>query len=631
MQVISPDTQVLARLDREGLFRRVLQSIQDYAIFLLTPEGVIATWNSGAQRIKGYAPDEAIGRNFSMFYPTSVADSGWPAEELRRACEQGRLEDEGWRIRKDGSRFWANVVITALFDSGGTLLGFCKVTRDLTDRRLQAERLRESEENLRLLVEGVRGHAIFALCANGQVRSWNAGAQRVLGYAQDDIVGHDADVFYTEEDCAAGRPHADLLCAQRAGFAQSEGWRVRADGSRLWVDTTVAALNDADGHVTGYVQIMRDLSEQLRVQELETEGRRIQEFIAMLSHELRNPLAPIANAVRVLEQSGQGRDVAWSADLIGRQLSHLTRLVDDLLDVSRITGRKIRLQRAPLELNTLVQLSLDSVRTQIDAGEHQLQVQPALQPIFVLGDATRLTQVVTNLLSNAAKYTPRGGSIQVVLERNRKVATLQVTDNGIGMSMALMRRAFDPFVQGHRGLERAEGGLGIGLTLVKSIVEMHGGTVAVASAGPNQGTTFTVSLPLSSMVAPAEAPEQGRAAEGKREKVLLVDDNVDAAESLAMLLRMAGHEVVLAHDGPNALALAQSERPGVMLLDLGLPGMDGFQVAQRLRQAGLMPPLRLIALTGYGQTADRKATAEAGFQAHLVKPVDFDELARLIA
>jgi PAS domain S-box-containing protein len=613
--------------------RLLIEGVQDYAIFRLDPHGIITSWNQGAQRIEGYAADEAIGRHFSLFCLPEAVASGWPREQLGRADAFGRFEDEGWRVRKDGTLLWANVVITAIRDELGNLAGFSLVLRDLSERRRQEQRLKESEENLRLLVEGVRDHAMFLLGADGSVASWNQGAQRMFGWEANDVVGQPVAVLYDEVGRAAGLPQAELVSARHAGFFEADGWRVRADGSPVWVHAAFNALPDAKGQARGYVHILRDLSERLRMRELEDEGARIHQFIAMLSHELRNPLAPIANAVRILRRKSDSPEVNRCADMIGRQADHLTRLVEDLLDVSRITSGKIRIQPAALELNTLVNLAAESARPDIETAGLALELQLAPQSIFIAGDATRLTQVLANLLSNAAKYTPRGGTITVSLQRDQAIATLEVTDTGIGMSDTLMQRAFDPFVQGSRELDRSGGGLGIGLTLVRRIVELHGGKVAVASAGIGRGTRFTVTLPLA-VAHPAAAPMQSAAAAPappRRRHILVVDDNRDAADSLAELLRMVGHDVVLAHDGAQALEVAAANHPDTVLLDIGLPGMDGYEVARRLRARPEFARARLIALTGYGQSSDRRATSEAGFEAHLVKPVDFVELERLLA
>jgi PAS domain S-box-containing protein len=617
--------------ESERVFRQLVEVVEDYAIFMLDPSGHVASWNLGAQRIKGYTAAEILGQHFSRLYRSEDVARGLPQHALKTAAEKGRFEDEGWRVRKDGTLLWANVILTAIYDENGALRGYSKITRDLTERRLQEQRLKESEESLRLLVEGVKDHAIILLDSDGIVRSWNAGAERLQGFHADEVIGHDAAMFYTEEDVAARKPQTELAIARNAGSSQDVGWRVKRDGTLFWADVTLTALRDREGRPRGFAQIMRDMSERRRVQELESEGKRINEFIAMLAHELRNPLAPIGNAVGILEKVGTTPELQWVKDLIGRQVLHLTRLVDDLLDVSRITSGKIQLRKEALELNALVRAATDSVRPTVTAYGHTFEVALAPQPVHIVGDPTRLTQVLVNLVTNASKYTPNGGRVRVSVEQRASTAYLHVIDNGIGMSKQLIETAFDLFVQGERMLDRAEGGLGIGLTLVKRIVAMHGGTVQATSAGVGTGTEFTVSLPAADGDAPARQTANGFAASASAGlKVLVVDDNVDAVTSLAALLGLSGHRVVSAHSGPDALRLAAADPPDTVLLDLGLPGMDGFEVARRLRKMPMLASTRLVAMTGYGQEEDRRATEEAGFDAHLVKPVEYSDLLKAI-
>jgi PAS domain S-box-containing protein len=479
----------------EETFRMLVESVEDYAIFMLDPEGVVTSWNAGAQRIKGYSASEIIGQHFSVFYRKVDVLRGWPQYELLTAAKTGRFEDEGWRVRKDGSLLWANVLITAVFDPTGALRGYSKITRDLTERRRREQQLRESEENFRLMVEGVKDHAIFLLDPDGVVLSWNAGAERMHGFSADEVIGRSAGIFHTDEDNAANKPQTELAIARSTGSSEDVGWRMRRDGTRFWADVTITALRDRDGLPRGFAQVTRDLSERRRVQELETEGQRINEFIAMLAHELRNPLAPIGNAVGLLERLGTTPELDWCAKMIDRQVKHLARLVDDLLDVSRITSGKIQVRREPLELGALLSSALESVRPIVADAGHALEVSLPQDPIWVVGDPTRLTQVIVNLVTNAAKYTPHGGLVRVWLEQRGPMAHLHVVDNGVGMSKQLIDAAFDLFVQGDRTLDRSQGGLGIGLTLVKRIVQLHGGSVTATSAGAGLGTEFTVSLP----------------------------------------------------------------------------------------------------------------------------------------
>jgi PAS domain S-box-containing protein len=614
----------------ERSMRLLIESVRDYAIFMLDAQGIITSWNPGAERIKGYSAQEAIGRPFTIFYTADAIARRWPEEELRRARRDGQFEDEGWRVRKDGSVIWANVVITAVRDETGELVGFSKVTRDLTERRRHEERLRESEERLRLIVDGVRDHAMFLLDAGGRIVSWNPAAEQVLGYTSSDAVGQDASILHPQQQRDAGLPQAEMRSADHAGVFKTEGWRTKADGTNVWVSATITALRDAEGRSKGFVHILRDLTEQRRIEELEVEGRRVLEFIAMLSHELRNPLAPIRTAVSILKLPQGQKEAVRYAYMIGRQVTHLTRLVDDLLDVSRITTGKITLDRSALELNTVVQLSVDSMRSTVEAHGHTWALNLAPQPIFIVGDAVRLTQVVVNLLSNAAKYTPPGGHIEISVARNHTVARVEISDNGVGMPQGLLQHAFDPFVQGSRTPGRPEGGLGIGLTLVKKIVELHGGSVMAASAGADRGSRFTVTLPLTDQavnsIAAVPAPSSTRSG-----TILVVDDNRDAAEGLVELLRTFGHDVLIAFTGQEALDVAAAHAVSTVLLDIGLPDMSGYDVARRLRQVRGLEHVKIIATTGYGLQSDRDASADAGFDAHLVKPVDHEDIIRLIA
>ncbi|MGH8073581.1 MAG: PAS domain S-box protein, partial [Lysobacter sp.] len=297
-------------------FRLLVESVSDYAIFLLDPHGRIRSWNAGAQKLKGYSPEEIIGRSFEVFYPQEMIDIGFPARGLSEAVRLGRLEDEGWRIRKDGSRFWASVVITALFDEDGRHRGFAKVTRDLTERRGNEERLRRSEERFRVLVEGVRDYAIFMLDPDGRIASWNLGAQINKGYTAEEIVGEHFSVFYPQEKIDEDWPAHELECALRDGRFEDEGWRIRKDGSRFWASVVITALYDEHGRHYGFAKVTRDLTERRRIDTLESQERYLYQFLALLGHELRNPLAPIANAVSIMrleepasEQMRRTRDI----------------------------------------------------------------------------------------------------------------------------------------------------------------------------------------------------------------------------------------------------------------------------------------------------------------------------------
>jgi PAS domain S-box-containing protein len=409
----------------------------------------------------------------------------------------------------------------------------------------------------------------------------------------------------------------------------------RGDGVYRWFTINGEGVRGDDGAIEKWVGTATDIDERRRAEEsLREADRRKDEFLAMLAHELRNPLAPIRNAVKLLRDAGQTDPVReWSRDVIERQVDQLTRLVDDLLDVSRITRGKIQLQVETLDLATVVSGAVETSRPRIDARKHQLEVRLPGEPVRVVGDLVRLTQVVSNLLNNAAKFQDEGGFVSVRAEREDDDAVIRVRDQGTGIAPEMLGEVFELFAQAERTMDRAEGGLGIGLSLVKSLVEMHGGSVSVHSAGRGRGAEFTVRLPA--LVAAEDPgkqadvdPSANRPGEGVR--VLVVDDNQDAADSLTMLLALRGFDASVCHDGTSALAAALEKKPDVIVLDLGLPGVDGFEVCRRLREAGMLKTC-IIAVTGFGQDEDRRKSQSVGFDAHMVKPVDPDQLVKRIS
>jgi PAS domain S-box-containing protein len=617
-------------------FRLLVEGVKDYGIFMLTPTGHVATWNRGAENVVGYTAGEIIGSHFSRFYTEEAIARKWPEHELQEARKQGRFEDEGWRLRKDGSRFWANVIITAMLSPDGKLRGFSKITRDLTERLAHEQVLKDSEERFRLLVEGVTDYAIFMLDPDGRVMSWNAGAQRIKGYTADEIIGQSFSRFYTKEDREAGKPLRTLQTARAKGNSHDRSWRVRKDGSRFMGDVSVTALYDHTGKLYGFAKITRDLTQEQRIEALETEGRHLNEFLAMLAHELRNPLAPIRSAIDLMRIRGlDAAKLEWSRGVIDRQTTHLSRLVDDLLDVSRITRGKVTLHKEPLDLAALIERSVEASRPLLEARRHDLKLTLPQQPVRLEADPIRLVQVVSNLLNNAAKYTPEGGTVAVAASVEGDCAVIRVSDNGIGIPADLLDKVFDIFQQGDRELDRPEGGLGIGLTLVDRIVTLHDGSVEARSEGPGRGSEFIVRLPFQSFrEEPAPAAGAGGMAQSHASgplRVLIVDDNVDAAETMTMLIEAIGHQARMVHEGLAAVKAARDYGPDLVLLDIGLPGMDGYQVAREFRQSDDLRHIRLAAATGYGQEQDRKRAEEAGFDEFLVKPISLGNLEALIS
>ncbi|OAI41435.1 hypothetical protein AYO40_03225 [Planctomycetaceae bacterium SCGC AG-212-D15] len=896
----------------EERFRLMVESVQDYALFMLDPEGHVVTWNTGAQRLMGYAAEDIIGQHFSRFIPPEDVATGKPARELEVAASTGRYEEEGWRVRQDGSRFWANVVLTAMRDEAGVLRGFAKVNRDLTQRKEAEEALRQSEERFRLLVEGTKDYAIFLLDPQGHVSSWNPGAQRFKGWKAEEIIGQHFSKFYPQEALDRGWPAHELKVAAQVGRFEDEGWRLRKDGSQFWANVIITALKDDQGNLLGFSKITRDLTQRKQAEEdarrlaaeqaarqaaeanaeviraereqfritlesigdaviatdaqakvtllnsvaqaltgwrseeaigqplgrvldlrneqtgrpaenpvdrviqegivvrlanhtvlvakdgsewpiedsaapikdergnlqgcvmvfhdvsekrrqqaalresearkaamlesaldcaitIDQQGRVVEfnraaeqtfgyprsqvlghdladliipprlredyrrgltrhlatgetrilnqraempglradgsefpldisvtrlpgegpplftaflrditerkrneealkeadqrkdEFLATLAHELRNPLAPLRNGLQVLHLAGEDRQ-AWeqTRQMMERQLGQMVRLVDDLLDLSRISRGKIELRKERVDLATVVQAAVETSRPSIEASHHRLEVILPEQPVHLDADPARLAQVLSNLLNNSAKYTPEEGRIRLSAKVEKGAAVFRVEDTGIGIPAEKMPYIFEMFTQAEPSKERSRSGLGIGLTIVKRLVEMHGGRIEAHSDGPGKGSEFVVGLPLSSgqsNLPPAPSPPAAvLAAVGTTYRVLIVDDNQDSAESLAMLLRMLGHDTRTANDGPAGLKVLDGFSPDVVVMDIGMPGMNGCEVARQIRAQQRFKNMLLCAMTGWGQEEDRRQSREAGFDHHLIKPVDLAAL-----
>jgi PAS domain S-box-containing protein len=613
----------------EERFRLLVAGVKDYAIFMLDPQGIVATWNAGAEFIKGYTASEIIGSHFSRFYPQDAIARQLPETELRGATMQGRFEDEGWRVRKDGSRFWANVIITAIRDPAGQLFGFSKITRNLTERRRHEEDLRRSEERFRLLVDGVTEYALMMLDADGFVTSWNAGAERIKGYKAKEIIGQHMSIFHTSEAVLANKPWEELSVARDVGRVSNEGWRVRKDGTLFWANTVVTALRDPDGRLYGFAKVTQDLTQRRHAEALADTTQRMHEFIAMLAHELRNPLAPIRNAVALMGRKGLTEQTLESMrQTIDRQSLQLTRLLDELLDVNRIARGQFAIERELIDIRDVIARAVEASGPLIELRRHAIDVVTPDGPLLLLGDSVRLIQALVNLLNNAAKYTPDGGQIRLEVSVRGAEIEIRVKDNGKGIERAMLEKVFDLFVQIDPTSNATLGGLGVGLALVRRVVDMHGGSVQARSGGIGRGAEFTVRLPLSSQAQrPVALAAREEASSGAQLRVLVVDDNKDSADTMGQLLASMGQHVCTVYDGPSALSAAQSFRPDIVLLDIGMPEMSGYEVARAILAYGGETPPVLIAVTGWGQEGDRQRAKDAGFHHHFVKPVS-EELVR---
>jgi len=474
--------------------------------------------------------------------------------------------------------------------------------------------------------------AIISKTLNGDILSWNAGAERIFGYTAEEAIGRPILLVIPTERHDEERV---LLERLRRGerIDHFETVRVAKNGSRIDVSLTVSPIRDESGKIIGASKVARDITLRKQAEAaLRDADRRKDEFLAILAHELRNPLAPIRNSLHILRLTGEH---APSAERVGemmeRQVNHMVRLVDDLLEVSRITRGQIELRKEPTDLSTVVRSAIEASRPLIESAGHELTVTLPDIPLTVEGDPVRLAQILSNLLNNAAKYTDPGGKISLEVRREDASAVLSVRDTGMGIPTDMLSRVFEMFMQVDRQADRAQGGLGIGLTLVKRLVEMHGGTVQARSEGAGRGTEFEVRLPVAERphAAVQEAPSAAPTVASSR-RALVVDDNRDSAESMGLLLELLGAEVRVVFDGYDALKAVADFNPAVVLLDIGMPGMDGHEVARRIRQQQEFQDIVLIALTGWGQEEDRRRSESAGFDHHLIKPADLATLRTLL-
>ena len=615
---------------------RTLFDLGPVAIYTIDTAGVIQKFNRQAAMLWGREPavgdtDERFCGSFKMFRP----DGSHMPHELCPMADvvTGKLSEvrdgEVHIERPDGSRVVVVVNIRPLKNAEGEIVGAINCFYDITERKQTEEQLRRNAETFAKLVEQAP-FGIYVLDASFRIQQVSAGAQPAFRNVRP-LIGRDFSealrIIWPEplasrvieifrHTLQTGEPYvAPSLTERRRDVeaVESYEWQIHR-----------ATLPDGQYGVVCYFFDATQLREAESA--LREADRRKDVFLAMLGHELRNPLSAITSAIQLSEMPNLGdSDRLWVRMTLARQTDQLGRLVDDLLDVARITRDRIQLKREPLLVADVVRRSVETTRPLVERARHKLTIALPQEPLWVLADPARLQQIVSNLLVNAVKYTPDGGQISIRASREGNQVAIAVKDNGIGLSPQMQTQVFDLFTQAEQGIERAQGGLGIGLTLVRRLVERHGGSVSVTSDGPHRGSEFTVRLPAIEPPPAAAARESPTGAEPARShRILIVDDNRDAGRTLSLLLKTLGHETALAFDGRQALEVAAEFRPAVALLDLGLPEINGFDLAVHLKQGD--PRIQLIAISGYGQAADRRRSQDAGFDRHFVKPVKIDEL-----
>ncbi|MGD0960059.1 MAG: response regulator [Methylomonas sp.] len=559
-------------------------------------------------------------------------------KQIHREAQAGAFlkDDNDFWIQADGSPHWLRWATYPWTDENGEIGGVIISLEEMTARRLAEESLRKSElQNKHLAIILEQSDQPFGMgYPDGRIVYANASFERLTGYTNDELMAMNwAEELTPAEWTELERAKLEEL--HRTGESvRYEKEYLRKDGARVPVRLLVHLITDDMGEPLQYYAFITDLTEQKKTEAaLREAGRRKDEFLAMLGHELRNPLTPINNVVKLIcSQPLDEAKLAWACEVIGRNVAHITQLVEDLLDVSRITQGLVKIQREPVELGRLLKYSAESVQTLIQTKRQTLNLELPSQSIYLEGDPVRLTQVFTNLLNNAAKYTGVGGRIAVGASVEGPWIAVRVRDNGMGIEPQLLLNIFDVFIQGQRGLDRSEGGLGLGLTLVKKLVELHGGQITAHSRGADQGSEFVVRLPgIVEALAPTEplAAQELNSASDQGLRVLLIDDNRDIADSLAVWFEQIGHHVTVAYDGAQGLAAAQAQAPDVILLDIGLPDLDGYQVAKKLREQPCSQRALIIALSGYAPS--KQALEAAGFDHHLIKPPKFNQLRDLIA
>ncbi|MGC1301616.1 MAG: PAS domain S-box protein [Caulobacteraceae bacterium] len=629
------------------IYERLVVGVREYAIYMLDLRGRVVNWNAGAERAKGYTAAEIVGKNFSRFYTVEDRRNGAPARALRTALTDGKFEAEGWRVRKDGSRFWAHVVIDIIRDDDGEPIGFAKITRDCTERKLAMAAIHAGDRRFRLLVQCITDYAIYMLSPEGVVTNWNAGAERAKGYSSDEVIGRHFSLFYTGEDQARGEPAQALRIAGVNGRFEGQGWRVRKDGGRFWASVVIDPVHDEAGALIGFAKITRDMTEQKNAEErvltmLEQkealtrtldEAARVaeaasaakSEFLATMSHEIRTPLNGVlgmAQAMAAGELDGVQRE---RLKVIVESGENLLSILNNILDLSKVEAGKIDLEAIPFDLKALmehVHASFKGAAAEKDIFL-DLKFDPDCFTIF-RGDPVRVRQIVSNLIGNAVKFTSQGG-VSISVASAFEGVRIAVTDSGIGLSADQSANLFQKFVQADTSTTRKFGGTGLGLSIARELAALMGGSITLESS-PGKGSTFTVKLKLE-RCARVEAQEDGVAPAQDLSvlRVLAADDNPTNRLVLATLLEQVGVTLVFAENGALAVEAWKAADFDLILMDIQMPYMDGTIASAMIRRLEIetgRSRTPIIALTADAMTHQLGAYQAAGMDDVVTKPIN---------
>ncbi len=632
-----------ATVTEDGRYRLLVDAVTDYAIFMLDPSGIVSSWNPGAQRFKGYQPAEILGQHFSRFYTDEDRASGLPAHALHTAATEGRFEHEGWRVRKDGSRFWAHVIIDPIKDPAGNILGFAKVTRDLSERKAAEEELRRSEERFRLLVQGVTDYAIYMLDPDGRVTNWNLGAERIKGYLADEIVGEHFSRFYTEEDKASGLPQYALETARREGRYEREGWRVRKDGKLFWANVVIDAIRDSDGKLIGFAKITRDMSKQKETQRALEEAREalfqsqkmeaVGRLTGGVAHDFNNLLMAILGSLELLRKrmpdDPKLTGLLDNAILGAQRGASLTKRM-------LAFARRTELNPEPLDVPALVHGMADLLQRSLGPAVN-IETRFPLGLPLARADANQLELALLNLAVNARDAMPAGGSILISarVERLNEAAEglppgryvcLCVSDSGEGMDQDTLARAAEPFFT-TKGVGK---GTGLGLSMVHGMSEQSGGRLVLKSK-KGEGTTAEIWLPIAiqapeTVIQKQQAPASAANDDTHPLLILAVDDDALVLMNTAAMLEDLGHTVLQASSGGEALDIFHREKNiDVVITDQAMPVMTGIQLAEAIRAE--RHDLPIILATGFAELPPEAG----GDLMKLDKPFRQDDLAHVLA